>query len=260
MKYLKSCLVLLFLLGASAAWGAPDRGQELFGAFLRNLAPEKAYFQLSSAPRENGYIPWGYLECVNADVRGMRIRSLRMDCFDAQVTPPAQWAGMEHPRVDSMLACHAEATFTEDDVNDFLRRHVFGHEKEWQNVRVKMSAGRINATAYYRANLRLMRLRVRLDLSCRIVGRGTALWLEDIRLKVNNQEVSSGTVERALQKLQPFIDMKKYNLPLYLSKVEFRDGQCSVHSRILPKPLPGGLRWDYAASPPEKGAAEKRAS
>ena len=54
--------------------------------------------------------------------------------------------------------------------------------------------------------------------------------------------------------------MKKYNLPLYLSKVEFRDGQCSVHSRILPKPLPGGLRWDYAASPPEKGAAEKRAS
>ena len=79
MKYLKSCLVLLFLLGASAAWGAPDRGQELFGVFLRNLAPEKAYFQLSSAPRENGYIPWGYLECVNADVRGMRIRSLRMD-------------------------------------------------------------------------------------------------------------------------------------------------------------------------------------
>ena len=32
MKYLKSCLVLLFLLGASAAWGAPDRGQELFFA------------------------------------------------------------------------------------------------------------------------------------------------------------------------------------------------------------------------------------
>ena len=93
-----------------------------------------------------------------------------------------------------------------------------------------------------------MRLRVRLDLSCRIVGRGTALWLDDIRLKVNNQEVSAGTVERALQKIQPFIDMKKYNLPLYLSKVEFRDGQCSVHSRILPKPLPGGLRWDYAAS------------
>ena len=129
MKYLKSCLVLLFLLGASAAWGAPDRGQELFGVFLRNLAPEKAYFQLSSAPRENGYIPWGYLECVNADVRGMRIRSLRMDCFDAQVTPPAQWADMEHPRVDSMLACHAEATFTEDDVNDFLRRHVSATKK-----------------------------------------------------------------------------------------------------------------------------------
>ena len=54
MKYLKSCLAVLFLLGASAAWGAPDRGQELFGVFLRNLAPEKAYFQLSSAPRENG--------------------------------------------------------------------------------------------------------------------------------------------------------------------------------------------------------------
>ena len=53
MKYLKSCLAVLFLLGASAAWGAPDRGQELFGVFLRNLAPEKAYFQLSSAPREN---------------------------------------------------------------------------------------------------------------------------------------------------------------------------------------------------------------
>lgn len=258
MKYLKLCLALLLLLGASVVCAAPDRGQDLFDVFLRNLTPEKACLQLRSVPREDGFISWGYLECVNADVRGMRIRSLKMDCFDAQVTPPAQWPEMEHPHVESVLACHAEATFTEDDVNDFLRCHVFGHEKEWQNIQVKMRDGRINATAYYRINLRLMCLRIRFDISCCIAGRSTSLWLEDIQFKVNNRDVSPRIVERALHRIQPFIDMKNYNLPLYLSKVEIRDGQCRVHSRIIPKPLPHGLRWDYAASQHENDIRGKR--
>lgn len=240
------CLLALVVLLPMPAQGATDRGQQLFNIFLKRLSPETARFQLVEPPREDGFISWAYLECKNANIRGMNVQSLKMDCFDAQVTPPAEWDNMEHPRVSKMLSCHAEGTFTEQDVNDFLRTRVFGHDKEWEKVQVRITDDRIHASAYYNADLKIFKIKVRLDLSCRIVGRGTALWLEDIVLRVNNQQISTLLVERALDKLQPFIDMKKYNLPLYLSKIEFTDGICRVRSRIRPKPISSeGVQWNW---------------
>ena len=84
-----SAFLLSMLLAASAAHAA-DLGQELFKFFLKKMDPEKAEFHLQSAPTEKGEIPWAYLECTNANVRGMNIRSLKMDCFDAVITPPAK--------------------------------------------------------------------------------------------------------------------------------------------------------------------------
>lgn len=240
-------LLFVFLPGASAGSEAEtaNYGYQLFDVFLRGLNPQSAVLQLREVPRDDGFISWAYLECHNANVRGMNVRSLKMDCFDAEVTPPARWKFMEYPAVKSMLSCHAEGVFTEDDINDFLRRRVFGSHKEWEQFSVKLRAGRIEASAYYKADLKLFKTRIRLDLSCAIAGRGTALWLEDIAVKVNDREISPRFVEDALKKLQPFIDMKNYNLPLYLTKIEFSDGTCRVRSRILPKPLPGGLLWQH---------------
>jgi hypothetical protein len=258
MNFRKTGLCLLIVLlctgtvfPACAADGRAaenNYGYELFDVFLRNLHPESACLELREPPREDGFISWAYLECQNAKIRGMNIQSLKMDCFDAQVTPPAQWKDMDYPQVDSMLSCHAEGIFTEKDVNDYLRTQVFGTHHEWEDIQVKMGDGHIEATAYYNANLKLFRTRVRLDVSCSIAGRGTGLWLENIHIKINNQDISTGFIEKALQKLQPFIDMKNYNLPLYLTKIEFSKGMCRVRSRIRPNPLPSGLRWNYPGS------------
>lgn len=256
MNLRKAALCLLFIfictlcgLPAEAAEKRTQNyGYELFDVFLRNLHPEAATLELRETPRDDGLISWAYLECRNANIRGLNVQSLKMDCFDAQVTPPAEWKNMDYPKVDSMLSCHAEGVFTEADVNAFLKTQVFGSHREWENISVRMRRGCIEATAYYKADLKLFKTRIRLDVSCSIAGRGTGLWLEDIRIKANNQEISTGFVEKALARLQLFIDMKNYNLPLYLTKVEFSDGVCRVHSRILPKALPGGLRWNYPGS------------
>ena len=115
MRIKKLCVLLLVALLSASSAHAADFGQELFNFFVRKMNPEKAELHLQSMPTEKGEIPWAYLECTNANVRGMNIRSLKMDCFDAVVTPPAKWKKMEHPYVESMLACHAEGIFTEAD-------------------------------------------------------------------------------------------------------------------------------------------------
>ena len=251
MKFRRLCAVLLTTLLTAACAQAADFGQELFDFFVRKMDPEKAELHLQSLPTEKGEIPWAYLECVNANVRGMNIQSLKMDCFDAVITPPEQWKKVEHPYVLSMMACHAEGIFTEKDVNAFLHNRLFGHDKEWERISVRMKDDRINAVGWYNANLKLMRVKVKLELSCRIAGRGTALWLEDVILKVNDKKMSKVMVEKAIDKIQPFLDMKKYNLPLYLTKIELSDGVCRVASRIPPRPLTGGIRYEHERSPQE---------
>ncbi len=239
-------LILLLCCAARGNCADADYGRELFDFFLKKMNPEKAELRLQSMPSEKGEIPWAYLECVNANVRGMNISSLKMDCLEAVVTPPSQWKDVEYPLVKKMLACHAEGIFYESDVNAFLRDRLFGHDREWERISVSMKDGRIHAVGYYNADLKLMRVKVKLELSCRIVGRGTALWLEDVLLKVNDKKMSKGMVKAAIDRLQPFLDMEKYNLPLNLTRIEMSDGVCRVATRIPPRPLEGALRYNYA--------------
>ncbi len=238
-------LAVIFLTASAEVCRAEtqDLGTQLFEMILKKLAPEEAVLQLSSQPSEDGVIPWGYLECKNSKVRGLNIQSLKLDCFDTHVIPAAEWTDLSHLRVNEMLSCHADAIFTEEDLNAFLGSRLFGHNKEWERVSVRMEDGRIYATAYYRLKIKFFQTKIKIEVSCSLTGRGTGLWLEDVTLKINNMETSAGIVARALQKLQPFIDTKKYGLPLYLSKVEISKGVCRVRSRILPKPLKKGLLW-----------------
>ena len=234
----------LFLFGAIPAF-AEDYGQSLFNIILREFHPEKAAMTLSSLPRENGLIPWAYFELCGANVQGLRISKLKVDGFDAMVSPPERWKDLDYPEISSVLACHAEAHVTESDVNDFLMERAFGDKDEWSGVKVRMRDGRITASAYYLADLKLFRLKVKLEVSCVLAARhGTELWLEDIQLKVNNAEVSPSYVTRALEGLQPVINLSRYNLPLHISRIEFKNGSCYVRSRILPKPF-DGIRWEY---------------
>ena len=186
----------LFLFGAIPAF-AEDYGQSLFNIILREFRPEKAAMTLSSLPRENGLIPWAYFELCGANVQGLRISKLKVDGFDAMVSPPERWKDLDYPEISSVLACQ------------------------------------------------LFRLKVKLEVSCVLAARhGTELWLEDIQLKVNNAEVSPSYVTRALEGLQPVINLSRYNLPLHISRIEFKNGSCYVRSRILPKPF-DGIRWEY---------------
>lgn len=222
-----------------------DWGQELFGIFLKFLQPDDAVFQLSSQPTDDGFIPWGYLECKNAKFQGMNIQDLRLDCFDAKVTPPEKWKNMHRPMIESMLACHAEGTVTEKDVNDYLRNRLFGKDKEWRDVSVRMRDGRIEATGRYIADMKLFRLKIRVDTSCKIVGRGHALWIDDMEIKINSRRIAKSLVRTAIDRLQPFVNMDKYNFPLALRKIEFSEGLCKVSTSILPKPVTNGLTWEF---------------
>ncbi|MDY3868729.1 MAG: LmeA family phospholipid-binding protein [Pyramidobacter sp.] len=239
----KAAAVLLFLLlSASVARGA-DWGQELFGIIVRSLSPERAEMTLSSLPRENGLIPWLYLNMTGSTVQGMRISRLEADGFDVMVSPPDTWKDIEYPKIYSMLSCHADAVITEKDVNDYLMNRAFGDKDEWRSVKIAIKDGRISASAYYIADLKLLKLKIKLEVSCVLAVRnGGEFWLDDIQLEVNNAPVPASYVENALEHIQPIFDLKRYNLSLYISRVEFEEGFCRIRSRILPKPF-DGLAW-----------------
>lgn len=245
VKLRRFLAVLIALLAVCPACAAPDYGQELFDILLARVEPARAELCLQEMPAADGTIPWAYLECQNADVSGMNVRSLRVEVFDAVVTPPAQWKDVEYPRVKSMLACRAEGIFTQDDVNAFLRNRFFGHEKEWERVSVKLENDRVYAEATCAVDVKLMRVKLRMEVSCRVVGRGTGIWLEDVIVKVNGKKLSKVLVNKAIAKIQPVLDMSKYNLPLYLTKIELSDGVCRVATRLPPHGMTDGLKWEY---------------
>lgn len=250
---------VLAVLAALPARAAPDYGRQLFDMMLKNLEPRTAEMRLQEMPAPDGSIPWAYLECAGVNVGGMNVRSLRVEVFDAEVTPPAQWSGMAYPRVKSMLACRAEGVFTQEDVNAFLHNRLFGREKEWERISVRLENDRIRAEGTCSVNLKLMRVKLRMEVSCRVVPRGTGLWLDDVAVKVNGKPLSGALVNKAISRIQPVLDMKKYNLPLYLSKIELSDGVCRVATRLPPGGLLGGLKWEYEKPQESAGAAEAEA-
>ena len=239
------------LVTASMIWAFPaeslaGHGDELFSIIVAQTEPQKAVMRLEAEPTDDGFVKWGYLECDGAKFRGMHIQKVRIDCFDAKITPPDKWKDVRRPKIESMMACHAEGIFTEKDVNDFLKRRLFGKHKEWSDISVKMTDGRISATGYYIADLKLFRLKIRVDISCGIVGRGHGLWLDDVELRLNTRRVTPSLVRAAIDRLQPFVDMDRFNLPLSLRKIEFSDGACRVSSAILPKSPTKGPKWEYS--------------
>ena len=252
MRFKRTLALLAAFILLSVPARADDYGTQLFDMLTRQLSPEEMTLQLSAQPTVDGYIPWGYLEAKNAKVRGMNIRELKIDCIDAKVTPPSEWEGRPYPKVESMKLCRAEGYFTEQDVNDYLKDRLFGHDKEWRNISVRMRNGRIEATGYYLAKLALFTLKIRVDISCSIIGKGQGLYLDNIELRINTRKVAPSLVKAAIHKLQPFVDMKKFNLPLSLRKIDFRDGECRVSSMLPPRPLNSGLKWELKNGTPQE--------
>ncbi len=248
MKKLRFFGLLLWTLAAPVpAWA--DRGQELFQIFLDNLKPQRAQLILSGQPRENGQVPQLYIAVEGAYVRGMRIQSVAIKGYHVLTDPPEQWDSLEYPKVHSVLACHGQVELIQQDLNDFLVSRAFGSKREWEDVKVDFKDGRVNVSCYYRLDLKILSLRVKLELDTALeIKNGTELWLRDTRMRINNSEVSEALIRRALARLQPILDLDRFGLPLGLAKVEIQEDRMIIRSRRPARPFPG-LLYSYPQAP-----------
>ncbi len=241
------CLLLLWWL-AVPAW-AVDRGGELFQIFTDKLQPQEAKLILQGQPRENGWIPQLYLEMTGATVGGLRLQRVAIDGYGIEATPPSLWSQVDYPKIGSILACHGWVQVTQQDVNAFLASRVFGSKGEWEGVEVRFSDGRIQASCYYRLDLKILALRLKVDFSTNLeVRNGTELWLQDTHLRINNAEVSESLIRRALARLQPLLDLRNFMLPVNLAQVEIQDQTMTIRSRRPARSFPG-LLYSYPQAP-----------
>jgi hypothetical protein len=73
------------------------------------------------------------------------------------------------------------------------------------------------------------------------------LWLKDYKVRVNAIDLPDYITKKAINQIQPLLNLGNFPLPLKLHKVEFQEGRASLFTRILPSPIEGGISYRYQA-------------
>lgn len=252
LSKLIACFIVMVLM-ASQSWG-DERGRKLFDGFVEETNPEWGEMILDGPPDDSGKLRHIYLDLRGADIGGVRIDRITVEGYDVVLTSPDTW-GTENADVISVLSTNAVAVIREQDVNDHLKSKEFGEDESWNNLHLDFSPGRVYAKGYYLADLKLFKLNILIEIDGTFkVKEGKQIWLDDYRLKVNRAKIPDGLTDRAMEKIQPILDLSRFIFPIKLSQVVLDDDKATIESVRRPEKF-DGLRFEYTKGIDEKGDA-----
>lgn len=237
-------LALIFLLPGTPAL-AQDRGDALLRLFAREFTPERMTMTLDEAPDEEGYVREIYLDITGCDIGGVRMDALRVRAMGVQLNPPEEWEekGLEAREI---LNVHAFARLLEKDLNDNLTSKEFGDDDHWKNIQVDMRPDGVYVRGNYLVTI-LFRLNMLIEIFSRFrIVNMEQVWLDDYTLRVNRVDVPQYLTDRAVEQIQPILDLGKFIFPLKLHSIDHDDDGLTIRSRVLPEPFEG-LVYEYSA-------------
>ncbi|SMG26294.1 LmeA family phospholipid-binding protein [Dethiosulfovibrio salsuginis] len=242
-KGFRLALCLLFISISTQCW-AKEMGQKLFDGFIGETNPEWGEMILDGPPDESGRIRHIYIDLKGADIGGVRIDRITVEGYDVVLTSPDTW-GTEEANVLSVLSTNAVAVIKEEDINSHLKSKEFGDDESWNNLHLDFSPGKVYAKGYYLADLKLFKLNILIEIdgTFKVVG-GRQIWLDDYKLKVNRAKVPDGLTDRAMEKIQPILDLSRFIFPIKLSQVVLDDEKAVIESIRKPEGFEG-LRFEY---------------
>ncbi|MBQ7067648.1 MAG: DUF2993 domain-containing protein [Synergistaceae bacterium] len=239
LKFIVFALILTFLFSSSCF---ADEVNDLLNFYEKRFRPEKALLVISGKPDETGLFNDIYMNLQGVVIDKLRLDSLVVRMRGVQFNEPSEWkkGNVECKDAISVLAT---GTIFERDINKSIEDKTFGEGRdEWHDLSMKINPSGLSGSGYYKYNI--LDIRIDIDSKLKIV-KGKELWLDNPVAKVNKLDVPDYVTRKALTRIQPLVDLRKFPLPLSLHKVELKKGSAVLSTRTLPKEMKDGLKYTY---------------
>ncbi|MBR0252110.1 MAG: DUF2993 domain-containing protein [Synergistaceae bacterium] len=239
LKFIVFALILTFLFSSSCF---ADEVNDLLDFYVKKFRPEKALLVISGKPDETGLFNDIYMNLQGIVIDKLRLDSLVVRMRGVQFNEPSEWkkGNVECKDAISVLAT---GTIFERDINKSIEDKTFGEGRdEWHDLSMKINPSGLSGSGYYKYNI--LDIRIDIDSKLKIV-KGKELWLDNPVAKVNKLDVPDYVTRKALTRIQPLVDLRKFPLPLSLHKVELKKGSAVLSTRTLPKEMKDGLKYTY---------------
>ena len=226
---------------------ARDPVSSLLAYYVDEFTPEELFLCVDEQPDNSGRIRDLYMDLTGVPVGGIRVDKLTFRMYDAQFNSPSEWASGNVECMDA-LQIYAYCLLKEDDVNRHLTSETFGEDDNWSKISMRISPSGLYAQGIYSAKVLFVTLDILIEVESglKIVEQRT-LWLDNYKVRVNRLDVPDYITRKAVEQIQPLLDLGRFPLPLKLHSVKLENGQAALSTRILPSPLEGGITYHYRA-------------
>jgi hypothetical protein len=241
----------------ASAWGADfeyignieaqDPMSRLLAYYVNEFAPEELCLSVDDQPDDFGRIRDLYMDLTGVSIGEVRVDKLIFRMNDAQFNVPSEWAsGVVN--CEDALQIYAYCRLKEDDVNRRLAAKTFGRDDHWSNISMKISPSGLYARGTYVAKVLFVTLNILIEVESdlKIVDNKT-LWLGNYKARVNRVDIPDYITRKALEQIQPILDLGRFPLPLKLHSIKLDNAQAELFTRIQPSPLQNGITYRYRA-------------
>ncbi len=219
-----------------------DEVNDLLNFYVKKFTPEKATLIISDKPDATGLFSEVYMNLKGVVIDKLRMDSLVVNMRGVQFNEPSEWAKGNVECKDA-ISVLASATLYESDINRSIENKNFGKKDEhWHDMSMKITPDGLGGKGYYKYSF--LDILIEIESKLKIV-KGKELWLDNPQVKVNKLDLPDYVTKKALGKIQPLVNLKKFPLPLTLHKVELKNGSATLSSKKLPQPLKNGLTYTY---------------
>ena len=235
-------MVLLF-----ASQSCADEVQDLLNFYVKKFNPEKALLIISDKPDSTGMFHDIYMDLQGVNIDKLRLANLTFRMKGIQFNEPENWKS-GNVVCKNALQVQATGTILESDINKSIENKTFGKgEDHWHDVSLKINPSGLSGKGYYTAKVGFIELDILIDITSKLkIVKAKELWLDNPLVKINKLDLPDYITNKALSRIQPLVNLNKFPLPLTLNKIQLKNGSAVLSSRTLPKPIEGGIKYNYS--------------
>ncbi|MCF7935408.1 MAG: DUF2993 domain-containing protein [Synergistales bacterium] len=235
--------------------------EDLLQLLVEEIKPERLHVIVDHPPNGSNVIGHLYLAAKNAELGGVRIASLEVEAMDVQLAPVEndrkQGAPPNKYKIESTLLTYCFAKLTEKDLNDSVHKKQFENdEDQWKELLFDFGSESLYAKGLITVDW-LFTFDVLLELTGELtLERGKEIWLSDYTLSVNNRSVPQFVARKAIQRLQPLLDMDRFPFPVFLKQLVLTEEELTIATRARPDPFQGISLFHPSSWRPESAATD----
>lgn len=226
---------------------AQDPTSRLLAYYINQFSPEKLFLMIDEQPDDTGRFRDLYMDLTGVNIGGVRVEQLTFRMKDVQFNSPSEWSAGK-VECKEALQIYAYGLIKEKDINTRLETETFGKDDHWKNISMKITPKGLYAKGIYAAKVLFVTLDILIEIDSGLkIANNKELWLENYNVRVNTLDVPDYITRKAINQIQPLLDMGRFPLPLKLHEVSLQDGQAVLSTRLLPEPIENGITYLYRA-------------